>query len=148
MCIRDSDIVMLKTDTVFSAEQFVGIPVDIGSVPQNELLTVSGFGTTEHGVLSPDLRYTLLNKFDVQYCARKSGTTLSNDQFCAGDKKYRRSSPCHGDSGGPLVSMSGNLVGLLSWSQGCAGPHQPSYFTNVNSHLSLIQKSTIDCPDP
>jgi secreted trypsin-like serine protease len=48
---------------------------------------------------------------------------------------------CNGDSGGPVTRMQGTervLVGLVSWSKGCALPGTPTIFTSLPAFQTWI----------
>ena len=47
---------------------------------------------------------------------------------------------CHGDSGSPLLDASGELVGMVSWSQGCARWNVPAVYSRVSSGYRWINK--------
>ena len=54
---------------------------------------------------------------------------------------------CQGDSGGPVYQCIDNawtVVGLGSWSVGCARPGKPEVFTKVSEFIKWINFGVID----
>ena len=71
------------------------------------------------------------------------GMFVRRFELCAEYDESGKSS-CKGDSGGPLQCMSSDgrwkLIGITSWSRGCAEPGKPSIFTSVAALLNWIRK--------
>ncbi|XP_044265437.1 uncharacterized protein LOC123011852 [Tribolium madens] len=72
----------------------------------NKNVVVTGWGYTEKGVPSPDLRKAELPMVPFQECQEefKRSVQLNKGQICAGGKT--KSDSCSGDSGGPLHAFS------------------------------------------
>lgn len=65
--------------------------------------------------------------------------------ICAGDKNVGNEI-CRGNEGGALMCIAPNglntLIGLVSWSEGCAEPNYPGVFARVQAVRSWIQEVT------
>ena len=98
-------------------------------------------GTTSEGgqSLPKNLLKVTVPVVDHAKCeADYSGSTVSQDQFCAGLDQGGKDS-CQGDSGGPIVDPSTKvLYGLVSWGQGCAEAGKPGIYTDVGDVLDFI----------
>ncbi|XP_034473261.1 trypsin [Drosophila innubila] len=105
---------------------------------------VSGWGTTCFLFCSSP---NTLQEVDVKLLQQKEcaseeysyGSKIMDTMLCAdgdGDKK----DACQGDSGGPLVSL-GQLVGVVSWGNGCAWSGYPGVYADVASLKSWIEKT-------
>ena len=49
---------------------------------------------------------------------------------------------CKRDSGGPLV-VAGQLVGVVSWGQGCARQRYPGVYTRVSRYRDWIESQLV-----
>ncbi|XP_072027600.1 low-density lipoprotein receptor-related protein 2-like [Amphiura filiformis] len=74
-------------------------------------------------------------------CASATKYLFSKFMFCAGNPKVEGDA-CEGDSGGPFAVLDRgrwNLVGLVSWGEGCAREGKYGYYTKVPKFVSWIQ---------
>jgi hypothetical protein len=109
-----------------------------------DLLTVTGWGTTETGSTSNTLRQAQVPRISDAECAADYGAYFdSTDMVCAG---YAAGGidTCQGDSGGPLIApvesfpsksdpSDWRLVGVTSWGFGCAEPDQPGVYARLGN---------------
>ncbi|XP_076748628.1 chymotrypsin-2-like [Xylocopa sonorina] len=67
--------------------------------------------------------------------------TIFDSQICANDPQTEKGA-CNGDSGGPLT-VNGKIVGIVSWSRGCALSKYPTVYTRVTSFLDWIRQHAV-----
>ncbi|XP_031634649.1 serine protease Hayan-like, partial [Contarinia nasturtii] len=126
---------------------------NLGDLPSNVPLTVTGWGTTDWRRSTTPSKYLLkvnLTSMPLEECKSKLITGprvndtslrngLFNGQYCAyGDAEK---DACHGDSGGPLTYLRTNtstIVGVVSFGYGC-GLDIPSIYTRVSHYLDWIE---------
>jgi secreted trypsin-like serine protease len=111
--------------------------------------TVTGWGKTEGGAVSDELRKVDLPVVSYPVCLAAMSRVTGN-MLCAGDEAGGKSA-CNGDSGGPLVvaDRSGGrlLAGIVSWgSAQCASPKKYGVFTRVSLYQEWITTSTSTHP--
>ena len=116
------------------------------------LLTVTGFGDiTRFTAVSPDkLQKVNINWENLEKCKAKM-PYVGDDHFCAGDLEGKKDA-CRGDSGGPLVYKNNQgvatLVGVVSFSYGCARPGLWSVYANVERQIGFIRSVMNFSPHP
>jgi len=119
-----------------------------------EKAIVSGWGdTSEEGHSSNVLLEAEVNVMSNRECVKN--TLYNSDQItevmmCAGIVKGGTDS-CQGDSGGPLISSSGKdgvtpgqnyeLIGVVSWGDGCARKGYPGVYARMTEVISWINSN-------
>lgn len=89
----------------------------------------------ELGILaSKSVGLTTCRKQLVKWTSR----IVSESMICVG-KMTGNLDSCQADTGGPLI-LDGKLVGVASWSVGCAQDRRPGVFTSVPGILSWIRR--------
>ncbi|XP_030751742.1 trypsin-7-like [Sitophilus oryzae] len=107
-----------------------------------------GWGATaQHGHVSTKLREVNVPIISNIDC-RKTGYSnrITDNMICAGFPQGQKDS-CQGDSGGPLHVINGSIhqiVGIVSWGEGCAQPNYPGVYTRVNRFITWIESNTRD----
>lgn len=102
-------------------------------------VTVAGWGSTkEGGSLSNVLLKATIPVVSDEDCRVIYGAEVIDDSMlCAGYTSGGYDS-CQGDSGGQLMLQDENLVGIVSWGQGCGQPDYPGVYTEVSAFVDWI----------
>ncbi|CAH1175616.1 unnamed protein product [Phaedon cochleariae] len=109
---------------------------------------VTGWGATKaQGQTSSKLQEVKVPIISNIDC-KKTGYSnrITDNMMCAGYPNGQKDS-CQGDSGGPLHVKNGSfhqIVGIVSWGEGCAQPNYPGVYTRVNRYVSWIKSNTRD----
>lgn len=109
--------------------------------------TVTGWGDTFPGERSgsPVLREVDLPLVSRDTCvAAHPEQEITEGMICAGVPDGGKDG-CQGDSGGPLVSFNSvegqhELVGIVSWGDGCAEPGKYGVYTRVSAYRDWIDE--------
>ncbi|XP_076238844.1 trypsin-7-like [Calliopsis andreniformis] len=104
----------------------------------------AGWGTLqEDGKPSCLLQEVDLPIMSLQECrnTKYSPRMITENMMCAGYQEGKKDS-CQGDSGGPLIAEREDrkyeLVGVVSWGNGCARPGYPGVYTRVTRYIDWI----------
>jgi len=115
------------------------------------MATLAGWGTMFSGGSVVDT----LRKVDVPIqsnadCRSQYGGSIDDDVICAGFVDGGKDS-CQGDSGGPMFRQVGGttqVVGIVSWGQGCAQANFFGVYTRVSRYTDFICETTGVCGQP
>ncbi|XP_012529670.2 chymotrypsin-2 [Monomorium pharaonis] len=143
-----NDIALLKVKIPFVISATVAyvslLPKDY-VVKANDIAVASGWGDiVENGPSTNKLQRVNILIADQESCRsiyKKEGYNVYPTQICAYDPSVEKGI-CNGDSGGPLT-VNGKLIGLVSWSLGCAKIKYPAVYTRVVSYLDWIENNAI-----
>nr|XP_022904922.1 venom protease-like [Onthophagus taurus] len=115
--------------------------------------TAAGWGTLkEEGKPSCLLQEVEVPVISNEECRMTNYSTkmISDNMMCAGYPKTGQKDSCQGDSGGPLItkrqdgSSMFELIGVVSWGNGCARPGYPGVYTRVTRYLDWILENSKD----
>nr|XP_006823524.1 PREDICTED: prothrombin-like [Saccoglossus kowalevskii] len=105
---------------------------------------VLGWGSIREGGTYPRyLKEVELPVRRIGECRKSTRFSVTTNMFCAGYKLEMRGDSCKGDSGGPMVQRSTEnkwqLVGIVSWGEGCAERDKFGFYTKVYKFNQWIQ---------
>ncbi|XP_057328585.1 trypsin-3-like [Microplitis mediator] len=109
-------------------------------VPANTLGELAGWGFTENGQLSQNLKAIDLNTLTPQKCKNSYDLFggLQEDQFCAGHPAFKQD-VCFSDAGSPFA-INGRIAGFVSWANGCGEPGYYGVYTKISSYIPWIKE--------
>ncbi len=119
----------------------------------NKTAKVVGLGnTTSIGQFFDGvIREVDLPLVDIKKC-RDAYNDVGEKQICAGNMDHGGSDSCQGDSGGPMLARNKQgvleLVGVVSYGNGCAQKNAPGVYTRVASYLDFIESAVSDLSKP
>lgn len=141
---KDNDIALVKLRSplhLSASSKPVCLPYFDEELHPGAPLWVTGWGyTREHGKLSETLQEAKVKLIDTRSCnlAAYHGD-VTEKMLCAGLPQGGVDT-CQGDSGGPLLYLHDRwqVVGIVSWGQGCGTPSTPGVYTSVQAYLNWI----------
>lgn len=143
---HNNDIALLKL-----RDNGVGEPIkpvtdreEPNIVVSNQNTTIAGWGITESGFPSPQLKQVSVPLVAREKCngpASYDGA-ITEKMICAGIDEGSQDS-CQGDSGGPSTK-DGFLIGIVSWGDGCAKPFKYGVYTRVSQFADWIEACVKD----
>lgn len=113
---------------------------------------VTGWGTLkEDGKPSCILQEVEVPVISNEVCSTETNYTssmITDNMMCAGYLGVGNKDSCQGDSGGPMVAERPDkryeLIGVVSWGNGCARPYYPGVYTRVTKYLDWIKENSND----
>ncbi|XP_011878431.1 PREDICTED: uncharacterized protein LOC105567833 [Vollenhovia emeryi] len=149
----ENDIALLRLNERVPLSDTIR-PICLPTTLDNEYVgvkaIVSGWGTLkEDGKPSCILQEVEVPVMSLQTCRNTSYSPrmISDNMLCAGYLEGQKDS-CQGDSGGPLITEREDkkyeLIGVVSWGNGCARPGYPGVYTRVTRYMDWILNNSKD----
>jgi len=119
---------------------------------------VTGWGVTDDGTTSDYLRevdVTVVTNTECNTAYTSTGYSITQQMICAAEaNNLGGKDACGGDSGGPMITKetgsSGTvpgqnyeLIGVVSWGNGCALKDYPGVYARVTTLMDWIQEKTV-----
>jgi secreted trypsin-like serine protease len=107
--------------------------------------SATGKGDFPHELQEVDL--PLVSRTTCSDAYSELGDEITANMLCAGYAQGGKDS-CEGDSGGPLVAQNAaqdnrwELIGVVSWGEGCALPGFYGVYTDVYNYLDWIKRNS------
>jgi len=142
---EQSDMALIELSEKANVSAILPLNPGSGLEGSGKMTTVIGWGLTkDEGKPSQKLMKVDLPIVADTVCAKAyPGQFNARTEICAGIPQGGKDS-CQGDSGGPLFvknnSGQTNLVGVVSWGDGCAQKGKFGVYTQVSAHSDWIQK--------
>ncbi|CRL05275.1 CLUMA_CG018249, isoform A [Clunio marinus] len=151
----DNDMALLRLNDRVPITDFIRpicLPTNKGEAYVGKTGLVTGWGTLkEDGKPSCTLQEVEVPILSNEECIGKTNYTakmITNNMMCAGYPGVGQRDSCQGDSGGPLQVERDDkryeLVGIVSWGNGCARPAYPGVYTRVTRYLDWIHENSKD----
>ncbi|XP_068622390.1 trypsin-7-like [Battus philenor] len=151
----DNDIALLRLNErvpMSDAIKPICLPTDKTNLYVGVKAVASGWGTlSEEGKVSCTLQEVEVPVISNEECRKTKYTPsmITDNMMCAGYPKTGQKDSCQGDSGGPLVTDRKHdkryeLIGVVSWGNGCARVGYPGVYTRVTNYIDWIKENTAD----
>ncbi|XP_037025862.1 trypsin-1-like isoform X2 [Bradysia coprophila] len=151
----DNDIAMLRLNDRVPITDFIRpicLPENSDNLYLNINAVATGWGTLkEDGKPSCILQEVEVPVLSNDLCVKDTNYTdkmITENMLCAGYPGVGKKDSCQGDSGGPLIAQRLDkryeLIGVVSWGNGCARPSYPGVYTRVTRYLDWIKENSKD----
>lgn len=146
---HDLALLFLKSDDRATINNVQPATISVNpSLPDNlGSATVAGWGATSFGGDEADELLEVEVPIISNTTCRSAGgpyADIIDSQICAGDFEKGGVDSCQGDSGGPLFTERNNriqVIGVVSWGDGCATARKPGVYTRVASFKKWLRDS-------
>ncbi|XP_031619926.1 transmembrane protease serine 9-like [Contarinia nasturtii] len=151
----DNDVALLRLNDRVPITDFIR-PICLPTRKSNTYVgtkaVATGWGTLkEDGKPSCILQEVEVPIMANNVCVENTNYTqkmITENMLCAGYPGVGKKDSCQGDSGGPLIAARPDklyeLVGVVSWGNGCARPNYPGVYTRVTQYLDWIRENSKD----
>ncbi|PSN57580.1 hypothetical protein C0J52_00493 [Blattella germanica] len=141
----DHDIALLRLNDK------VPITDTIPNVYEGTKAVAAGWGTLHEdgkpSCILQQVEVPVMSNADCKKNTKYNEKMISDNMMCAGYPDGMKDS-CQGDSGGPLATLREDkkyeLIGIVSWGNGCARPGYPGVYTRVTRYLDWIKENSKD----
>ncbi|XP_071530688.1 venom protease-like [Panulirus ornatus] len=152
---NDIGIILLNESvTITKYVRPVCLPESLDRDYVGEMGIVAGWGRqSEDGKPSTILREVSVPIMSNAECktTKYKPQEITSNMMCAGYTEGKIDA-CQGDSGGPLVFDNGasfDIIGVVSWGQGCARARYPGVYTRISKYWEFItSKINLGCSCP
>ncbi|KAF2885920.1 hypothetical protein ILUMI_20252 [Ignelater luminosus] len=137
---QDNDIAVLRVKHINFNERVGAITLDYLNVPENRMVTVSGWGYTNpsHPFFPDKLQHIGVLTIGNEMCSQKLNKPVQSTQLCTFTRAGEGT--CTGDAGGPLVDiLSGKLIGIARAIHFPCGKGLPDVHSRVSSYYSWVR---------
>ncbi|XP_055385657.1 trypsin 3A1-like [Condylostylus longicornis] len=142
----NNDISLLELTEPISIKTraaIIDLPPNDREIKNSSMVTLSGWGYTLNSKESNDaLRFVKVYTIEFEECVKRFedvvGADVTDNMFCAGYPGGGKDA-CQGDSGGPVM-LNDELVGIISWGEGCAAEQYPGVYTRVAALRDWIKE--------
>lgn len=141
----DWDVAIWKLNTSIPESdtiKYAKLPATGSDPSEGTMLSTAGWGWTKENAASLSKE---LIKVDIPVVARDTCNKIykglvSENMICAAAPEGGKGT-CRGDSGGPIKDVkSGEIVGVMSWGEGCGQADKPSVYMRLGSLLEFIKE--------
>ncbi|XP_025834022.1 trypsin-1-like [Agrilus planipennis] len=151
----DNDIALLRLNDrvpIMDTIKPICLPTKKDDLYIGTKAIATGWGTLkEDGKPSCVLQEVEVPVISNEACRKNTSYTakmISDNMLCAGYPGVGGRDSCQGDSGGPLIAQRADkkyeLIGVVSWGNGCARPSYPGVYTRVTKYLDWILQNSAD----
>ncbi|XP_050346916.1 trypsin, alkaline C-like [Nymphalis io] len=154
-----NDVALLRLRVAASLSSTIALAYIAGTnynLPDNALVYAAGWGRlSEDKPQQPEeLLHIEINVINHELCRRRYALlqTLPDYKFmphvtpemlCHGILNVGGKNTCLGDSGGPITHNKNVIVGVISWTFGCAHPFFPGVSARVSSYTTWIYDHSV-----
>jgi trypsin len=145
---HDFDVALVHVTEQLGGLAIKGIPANQGEPRQGQEVTITGWGSLAWRDVAGTEK---LQEVSVPYVPRDTcnrnasyGGKVTQNMFCAGRDEGGADS-CQGDSGGPatvVMASEAQLIGIVSWGEGCGFPKKYGVYTRVTRFNEWIQQTS------
>jgi len=151
----DNDMALLRLNDRVPLTDFIKpicMPKNKDETYAGKIATASGWGTLkEDGKPSCSLQFVDVPVITNDECVKNTSYTekmISPNMLCAGYVGKGGKDSCQGDSGGPLATQRKDgkyeLIGIVSWGNGCSRPNYPGIYTRITRYVDWIRDNSKD----